>query len=140
MDGRETASTRSARIPEATTIPAGAVYRAALSKGGWMRDNDKIIALQRWTAPGYPPRKDVPRTCQHLTDVELAEQFRRATQTIAILTRMDQKSFDSNPEALRARALSLEEYKELRKETLAAATRLRAELRRRVVSPGAGQK
>jgi hypothetical protein len=105
-----------------------------------MREDDKAIALRRWIAPGGSKRrKDVPRTYEHLTDEELSDQFRRANQTLAILTRKDQKSFDSNPEARRIRALSAEEYQQLRKETLAGATRMRDELRRRA-SAGSGQK
>ena len=101
-----------------------------------MRHDDETFAFKRWTSSVHRPRKDVPRTYEHLTDEALTEQLRQSTQTLAILMRLDQRSFDSQPEAQRIRALSPEERKVLRKRTLTVATRIRDEFRRRTTYTG----
>jgi hypothetical protein len=108
--------------------------------GAVMRDNDEGVAFKRWTSHRHRPRKDVPRTYEHLSDEALTDQLRQSTQTLAILMRLNQRCFDTQPEALRIRALTVEERKILREQTLAAATRIRDEFRRRTTLPGASAK
>lgn len=92
-----------------------------------------LRALRRW-AHVQRPRKDVPRVFKHLDDDTLTDLLRRANHTLTILLRIDQKCFDAQPEARRIRAMGVEERNKLRRETLAAATGMREELRRRMVS------
>ena len=101
-----------------------------------MREDDETAALKRWSAFVHRPRRDVPRTYEHLRDDELSDLLRQTNQTIAILLRLDQKSFDCQPEAQRIRAMSAQARKGLRKETLARATRIRDEFRRRAAYGG----
>lgn len=105
-----------------------------------MRGDDEIVALRRWITPAYKPRKDVPRTYEGVTDEELSNLLRQTNQTLAVITRLDQKCFDSLPEAQRIRALSTHERQKLRKELLAMGTRLRDEFRRRAAPPGTASK
>ena len=100
-----------------------------------MRGDDRTRALERWTSPAYKPRKDVPRTYQAVSDEELSNLLRQTTQTLTVIMRLDQKCFDSLPEAQRIRALSAPERQKLRKEMLAVGTRVRDEFRRRAALP-----
>ena len=101
-----------------------------------MDDDEGTAAVERWSAFGHKPRRDVPRTYEHLRDDELSHLLRQTNQTLAILLRLHQKCFDCQPEAQRIRAMSAEARKGLREETLARATRIRDEFRRRAAYGG----
>ena len=87
---------------------------------------------QRWAVIAHRPRKDFPRVYEDVDDATLADLLKRTNQTLAIVTRPEQKTFDAQPEARRIRAMSEEARNELRKESLAIATRVRDEFRRRM--------
>jgi hypothetical protein len=98
-----------------------------------MTDGDEraLLLAKRWAVFAQRPRKDVARVYQALDDVQLADLFRLTNQTLAITMKLDNKRFDSSPEALRIRAMSTEDRKRVRQEALIAATRIRDEFRRR---------
>jgi hypothetical protein len=94
---------------------------------------DEVMQIsKRWSPVSIKPRKDVPRLFADLDDVKLAERLKQVNHLITLTERVDLKCLDANSEALRIRAMSEEDRKALRAESLRTATLLRDEFRRRM--------